>query len=88
MPRASARPLSKYIRGTARLRTSRLCGARQHRSRQRKVPQGRGDAERLTDDITRSPANLDRATLKRRAMPRNRDNVRHGFECRSLQRKI
>jgi len=81
MPRASARPVSKRIRGIARLRALRLCDTRQHRSGQRKVPQGRGDAERPTADVTRSPANLDRATLKRRAMPRNRDKVRHGFEC-------
>jgi len=32
MPRASARPVSKRIRGIARLRASRLCDTRQHRS--------------------------------------------------------
>jgi hypothetical protein len=64
MPRASARRLSKRIRGIARLRASRLCDTRQHRSGQRKVPQGRGDAERLTADVTRSPANLDRAYIE------------------------
>ena len=33
-----------------RLRAPRLCGARPHRSTQRKIPQGRNDEERLTAD--------------------------------------
>ena len=49
-PRASPCLYRAGPRGHACLRAPRLCGARQHRSTQRKVPRGRDDEERLTAD--------------------------------------